>query len=202
MQVQFVLDYRSPYAYLANTQMRSLDAQIIYEPVDILSVMKQVNNQPSPMCPPKARYAGLDAMRWAKQYGVPFSPNRTLLDALRQGHLKNDLLSRAGIAGQQLGVFARLNDALFSAVWASSDNLARAEERSEFAARRALPSELWELAESAAVEETLVANNERAVARGVFGVPTFFVNDEMFFGNDRLSFVKARLDPATTKVLQ
>jgi 2-hydroxychromene-2-carboxylate isomerase len=202
MQVQFVLDYRSPYAYLANTQMRSLDAQIIYEPVDILSVMKKVNNQPSPMCPPKAKYAGLDAMRWAKQYGVPFSPNRALLDALRQADVKNDLFSRAAIAGQQLGVFEQLNDALFSAVWAGSDNLTSAKERSQFAARRALPPELWELAESAAVEEKFVANNERAVARGVFGVPTFFVNDEMFFGNDRLSFVKARLDQAGTKVFQ
>jgi DSBA-like thioredoxin domain len=88
MQVQFVLDYRSPYAYLANAQIASLGAQVSYEPVDILSVMKEVNNQPSPMCPPKAKYAGLDATRWAKHYGVPFSPNMALLAALRQGDLE------------------------------------------------------------------------------------------------------------------
>jgi 2-hydroxychromene-2-carboxylate isomerase len=123
MQVQFVLDYRSPYAYLANTQIASLGAQVSYEPVDILSVMKEVNNQPSPMCPPKAKYAGLDATRWAKHYGVPFSPNMALLAALRQGDLENDLLSRAGIAGQLLGVFQQTNDALFSAVWSGVDDL-------------------------------------------------------------------------------
>jgi 2-hydroxychromene-2-carboxylate isomerase len=52
MQIQFILDYRSPYAYLANTQIMSMGVQIKYEPVEIVSVMKRVNNQPSPMCPP------------------------------------------------------------------------------------------------------------------------------------------------------
>jgi 2-hydroxychromene-2-carboxylate isomerase len=61
---------------------------------------------------------------------------------------------------------------------------------------------LWEVAESSEVDEKLIANNERAVARGVFGVPTFFVDDEMFFGNDRLSFVRAKLEPSRTKVSQ
>jgi 2-hydroxychromene-2-carboxylate isomerase len=202
MQVQFVLDYRSPYAYLANTQMASLGVQIDYEPVDILSVMKKVNNQPTPMCPPKAKYAGLDAMRWATHYGVPFSPNRALLDALRQGRFKGDLLSRAAIAGRQLGVFERINDALFAAVWAGSDDLASVEGRSRFTASRALPADLWEVAESGEVDEKLAVNNERAIARGVFGVPTFFVDDEMFFGNDRLNFVRAKLESASTKVDQ
>jgi 2-hydroxychromene-2-carboxylate isomerase len=200
MMIQFVLDYRSPYAYLANTQISALGAQITHEPVDILWVMKKVNNQPSPMCPPKAKYAALDATRWAKLYGVPFAPNWALLEALRDGRCKSDLFSRAGIAGQQLGVFEQVNNALFSAVWAGSDDLASAKGRSQFAAIRALPDELWEMAESAEVEERLAANGERAVARGVFGVPTFFVNDEMFFGNDRLDFIKARLKPAYAKV--
>jgi 2-hydroxychromene-2-carboxylate isomerase len=202
MQVQFVLDYRSPFAYLANTQIASMGAQIIYEPIDILSVMKTVNNQPSPMCPPKAKYARLDATRWAKHYGVPFSPNGALFDALRQGDVRSDLFSRAGIAGQQLGIFEKVNNALFGAVWAGSDDLVSAEGRSQFVAHHALPPDLWEVAESAAVENKLTANNERAVARGVFGVPTFFVNDEMFFGNDRLSFVRASLKPARTKATQ
>jgi 2-hydroxychromene-2-carboxylate isomerase len=194
MLVDFVLDYRSPYAYLANTQLRTLGAQINYQPTDIVWVMKKVNNQPTPMCPPKAKYAGLDAFRWAKHYGVPYSPNRTLLNGLFQGHLRGDLLSRAAIASQQLGAFEQINDALFSLVWAGSDDLTSEKGRAQFAASRSLPKELWEVAESAEVEERLTANNECAAARGVFGVPTFFVNDEMFFGNDRLSFVKDRLD--------
>jgi 2-hydroxychromene-2-carboxylate isomerase len=143
------------------------------------------------------KYAGLDAARWAKLYGVPFSPNWALLEAVGQGRCKSDLLSRAAIASQRLGVFEQTNDALFSAVWAGSDDLASADGRSRFAASRALPEELWEMAESAEVEKKLAGNGELAVERGVFGVPTFFVDDEMFFGNDRLDFVKARLKPPT-----
>ncbi|MEZ0222645.1 MAG: 2-hydroxychromene-2-carboxylate isomerase [Tardiphaga sp.] len=194
MQVQFILDYRSPYAYLANTQITSLCAQIKYELVDIVSVMARVNNQPSPMCPPKAKYADLDAMRWAKQYGVPYSPNWPLLEAFQKGQLEGNLLLAAGIAAQRLSVFQQVNDALFDAVWASEAELTTADGRSHFLASRTLPSELWDIAESKEIQEELAANGERAVMQGVFGVPTFFLDGEMFFGNDRLSFVKAKID--------
>ena len=202
MQVQFILDYRSPYAYLANTQIMSMGVQIEYKPVEIVSVMKRVNNQPSPMCPPKAKYAGLDAARWAKRYGVPYSPNRPLLEALRTGQLKSDLLSRAGIAAQKLGAFHQVNDALFGVVWGCSAALTSAVDRLNFLTSRALPLELWDIAESAEIQELLAANGEQAIAQGVFGVPTFFVDGEMFFGNDRLDFVKAKLDVARAKINQ
>ena len=202
MQVQFILDYRSPYAYLANTQIMSMGVQIEYKPVEIVSVMKRVNNQPSPMCPPKAKYAGLDAARWAKRYGVPYSPNRPLLEALRTGQPKSDLLSRAGIAAQKLGAFHQVNDALFGAVWGCSAALTSAVDRLNFLTSRALPLELWDIAESAEIQELLAANGEQAIAQGVFGVPTFFVDGEMFFGNDRLDFVKAKLDVARAKINQ
>jgi 2-hydroxychromene-2-carboxylate isomerase len=201
MQIQFVLDYRSPYAYLANTQAPALGAQITYEPVDIVGVMKAVNNQPSPTCPPKSRYAALDAARWAKLYGVPFFPNRTLLAALSDGSCASDLLSRAAIASQLLGVFEPTNDALFEAVWAGSDDLVSAAGRSQFAVSHELPGELWEMTETTEVKAKLAANGERAVTRGVFGVPTFFVDDEMFFGNDRLGFIGDRLKEASPRTL-
>ena len=116
------------------------------------------------MCPPKAKYAGLDAARWAKRYGVPYSPNRPLLEALRTGQLKSDLLSRAGIAAQKLGAFQRVNDALFGAVWASSAELTSARDRLNFLTNRALPLELWDIAESAETQELLAANGERAIS--------------------------------------
>src|SRR5882757_6702864 len=114
MQVEFLLDYRSPYAYLANTQMKALTS-VVYTPIDILAVMNKVNNQPSPLCPPKARYAGLDAGRWAKHYGVAFSPNGALLQAMGTRQFDGALLARAALAAQELGVFGHLNDVLFEA---------------------------------------------------------------------------------------
>jgi 2-hydroxychromene-2-carboxylate isomerase len=85
MTVDFIDDYRSPYSYLTDTRLKKLGADIAYKPIDIISVMKAVNNQPSPMCPPKARCAGADAGRWAKHYRIPFFPNAGLLQATGAG---------------------------------------------------------------------------------------------------------------------
>ena len=117
MTVQYVFDYRSPYAYLANTQLKALPAEIDYMPVDIVAVMDIVGNQPSPKCPPKARYSGMDAGRWAALYGVPLVPNKSAMQAAATGKIEQDLFSRAAIAAQKLGVFDSLHDALFTAYW-------------------------------------------------------------------------------------
>jgi len=53
----------SSYFYLANGQLKTLGVRIIYKPVEIIVVMKVVHNQPSPLYPPKVRYAGIDAER-------------------------------------------------------------------------------------------------------------------------------------------
>ncbi len=193
MDIEFVYDYRSPYAYLANTQLGTLGAGIVYEPVNILAVMKAVNNQPSPLCPPKARYAGIDAARWAKHYGVAFSPNRALLQAMAASQFDGTLLSRAALAAQQLGVFANAHKALFEAVWASDADLVSVDGRKAFFTGRGVAAhEVWRLALDASIAELLANADRKAVERGVFGVPTFVVGGELFFGNDRLNFVKAR----------
>jgi 2-hydroxychromene-2-carboxylate isomerase len=54
MTVDFIYDYHSPYSYLTDTRLKKLGADIACKPIDIISVMKAVNNQPSPMCPPAA----------------------------------------------------------------------------------------------------------------------------------------------------
>jgi 2-hydroxychromene-2-carboxylate isomerase len=196
VQAEFVLDYRSPYCYLANTQMKRLGAQIVYTPVDIVSVMKKVNNQPSSMCPPKAKYAGIDAARWARHYDVPFSPNGGVLEALKQGQLDKTLFSRVGVAAKEMGIFEQVNDALLEAVWAGADDLTTDKGRSSFLASRSIRSDLWEIAGSPEIAHQLAANDQNAAERGVFGIPTFFVDGEMFFGNDRLHFVRAHLEAA------
>jgi 2-hydroxychromene-2-carboxylate isomerase len=190
VQIEFVLDYRSPYCYLANTQVKGLGAQISYMPVDIVSVMNKVNNQPSTMCPPKARYAGVDAVRWARHYGVPFSPNDGVLEALKKGRVDKTLFSRAGVAAKELGIFEQVSDALLKTICAGTDDLTTSKGRSSFLVSRSIQSDLWEIAASPEIARQLAANDQNAAERGAFGVPTFFVGEEMFFGNDRLPFVK------------
>lgn len=202
MEVTFVFDHRSIYAYLANSQMSALGAEIRYRPVDIRAVMRAVNNQPSPLCPPKTRYARVDALRWAKLYGIPLAPNEALLSALRQNDSMGDLLSRAALAAARLGIFAKVNDALFAAVWAGSEDLSTEEGRSLFCEKYGIPVTLWDDAHSDAVGAELESNTAWAIAHGVFGAPTFFVGEEMFFGNDRLDFVRERLEAARKETVQ
>src|ERR1700719_2064094 len=78
MRLEYVFDYPSPYAYLASTRLKTLGIDAEHTPIDILTVMKAVNNQPTPACPPKARYTAMDAARWAALYGVPLEINWAL----------------------------------------------------------------------------------------------------------------------------
>lgn len=194
MRIEFLSDYRSPYSYLANGKLKTMEASIDHKPLDIVAVMKLVNNQPSPVCPPKARYAAMDAQRWAELYGVEFSPNRALLQAVTRGAFDGALLSRAALVAQRLGIFDEVNDALFEAMWAGDDDLASEEGRETFLrARKIATDDLWRLASEPEIVKLQSEQVQEAAGRGVFGAPTIFVDDEMFFGNDRLPFVEARL---------
>jgi 2-hydroxychromene-2-carboxylate isomerase len=194
MHVEFILDYRSPYSYLANTQMKNIGAAVVYRPVDIADVMKQVNNRPTPECPAKSRYAAIDAARWAKRYGVAFSPNRALLGAMSEGRFRGTLLTQAALAAQEIGVFDSVSDALFKAMWAGTDDLVTEEGRAAFLAERRIEvCDLWQRAADGMIRDLMAEQSQCAAERGVFGAPTFFVGDEMFFGNDRLEFVRLRL---------
>jgi 2-hydroxychromene-2-carboxylate isomerase len=195
MRIEFMSDYRSPYSYLANARLKKMGISVDHKPLDIVAVMRLVNNRPSPECPAKSRYAGMDAQRCAKLYDVEFSPNWVVLKAMGAGAFDGTTLSRAALVAQQLGIFDQVNDALFEAIWAGDDDLASEEGRSNFLQSRNIAADdLWSLASQPEIVELQVEQAKEAADRGVFGVPTIFVEEEMFFGNDRLSFVEARLN--------
>jgi 2-hydroxychromene-2-carboxylate isomerase len=115
---------------------------------------------------------------------------------LKQGQLDKTLFSRFGVAAKEMGIFEQVNDALLEAVWAGADDLTTDKGRSSFLASRSIRSDLWEIAASPEIAHQLAANDQNAAERGVFGIPTFFVDGEMFFGNDRLHFVRTHLEAA------
>jgi 2-hydroxychromene-2-carboxylate isomerase len=118
-----------------------------------------------------------------------------VLKAMGAGSFDGTTLSRAALAAKQLGIFDKVNDALFEAMWAGDDDLASEEGRSNFLSNRNIAADdLWSLASKPEIVELQVEQAKAAADRGVFGVPTIFVEDEMFFGNDRLSFVEARVN--------
>jgi 2-hydroxychromene-2-carboxylate isomerase len=192
--IEFYFDYLSPYTYLANVRLPSLKANIAYKPVFIMDVMQLVNNQPSPKCPPKARYASVDAERWARRSGVPLVRNTSLWKALKSGDLDARRFIRGALAAQETGNFERYHAAIFNAVWCTPRDLVSEEGRNAVLQDSGLVSEtIWNLADSPEMHLRLEQCVSEAAGKGVFGTPTFIVNDEMFFGNDRLDFVAERI---------
>ena len=143
---------------------------------------------------PKARYAAIDAARWAQRYGIPFEINQAFLAALRTRAFDYQILTRGALVADELGAFARYNEPMFAAIWGKPQDVVTEDGREAFLQRLGIDApHFWRRAQSAAVRVELERRNEIAAQRGVFGVPTFFIANEIFFGNDRLNFVRERV---------
>ncbi len=191
--IEFYFDFPSPYAYLAHTQLPSIavdhNAEVLYHPFRILELMKLVGNRPTTIeCKSKGKYAGIDLQRWTKRYGVEFAgnPHSRSFDFAELG--------RGAIVAIADGRGADYVTAVFSGIWAKQADLSQRSILIDILSKAGFDAP--RLLERACTEETigkLEAETEAAAARGVFGAPTIFVGDQMYFGNDRLDFVAEAL---------
>jgi 2-hydroxychromene-2-carboxylate isomerase len=191
--IEFFFDFGSPTTYLAHTQLpqlaRAAGAELVYRPMLLGGVFKATGNASPVAVPAKGRWMGADMARFAKRYGVPFAFNP---------HFPiNTLTLMRGAAGLQLrqpDKFGGYVNAVFDAMWVHPRNLGDAAEvAAVVAAAGVAPEAFMALVADAEVKAALVASTEEAVARGVFGAPTCFVGQDMFFGQDRLDFVREAL---------
>jgi 2-hydroxychromene-2-carboxylate isomerase len=185
-QVEFFFDFRSPYSYLAHSQVGDLDLAV--RPMDVLEVMKEVGNTPTTItCAAKGRYAGADLRRWTALYGVKFErhPDMRALDGRR-------LLRAVLAAGDQA---REAVTALFPAVWGEPEPLATAEDIAAVLAKAGVRIDAATL-DDPTLDARLSEASHAAAERGVFGAPTFIEGGEMFFGNDRLDFLRRHLEQA------
>ena len=191
--VEFFFDFGSPTAYLAFTQLpvivRQTGAALVWRPMLLGGVFKATGNASPVTVPAKGRWMGGDITRWARRYGVPFAfnphfPINTL--TLMRG--------AAGLLQRQPAHFERYCTAVFNALWQNSLNLGDPGVLAAVLAEAGLDTAAFmALVADPEVKAALVATTEEAVARGVFGAPTFFVGEQMFFGQDRLDFVREAL---------
>lgn len=190
-RLEYYFDYVSPFAYLADTQLPALaqrtGAEIVHRPFFLGGVMQAAKNSPPIAVPNKGRYMFVEIQRWAKRYGVPANPNP---------HFPVNTLQAMRVAVAALGEprFADLHRALFRGVWVEGKNLAdEAVLEATVTAAGLDAAALLARAKQQDVKDALRRNTEEAVERGAFGAPTFFVGEEMFWGNDRLDFVAEAL---------
>lgn len=194
--IEFWFDFGSPTTYLAHTQLprlaREAGAELVYRPMLLGGVFKASGNVSPVTVAAKGRWMLQDLQRWARHWGVPFAFNP---------HFPiNTLTPMRGAIGLQMrqpDQFARYIDAVFQAMWVQPRNLGDpAELAAVLGAAGFDPEAFMALVGDPEVKAALVAATEQAVARGAFGAPTIFVGDTMFFGQDRLDFVRAELQSA------
>jgi 2-hydroxychromene-2-carboxylate isomerase len=190
--VEFYFDFGSPYSYLAYKALPMIaaarGAQIVWRPMLLGGVFKATGNHSPAEIPAKSKWMHRDMERWAARYGAAFT---------RNPHFPiNTLTLMRGATGMQMRgpEFHKYVEVIFQAMWAEPRNLGDPQELAAVLRRAGFdPDAVLSLVNDPAVKERLKKDTEEAVARGVFGAPTFFVGEEMFWGQDRLDFVDEAL---------
>jgi 2-hydroxychromene-2-carboxylate isomerase len=192
-RVEYFFDFGSPTSYLAWTQLPKIaaasGAEIVWRPMLLGGVFKATGNASPVSVPAKGRWMNEDIRRWAARYGVPFRHNP---------HFPiNTLGLMRGAVGLQLRRsqdFGRYLEVVHRALWEGEKNLGDPAVLASVLADAGFDADAFAaLVAEPEVKARLLATTEEAVARGVFGAPTFFVGDAMFFGQDRLDFVREAL---------
>lgn len=194
--LELIFDFGSPNAYLSMKALPDLldrtGAELVITPCLLGGIFKATGNK-APMiqyadAPAKLAYEHLEMRRFIERHGLtrfrlnPHFPVNTLT------------IMRGAIVAEDEGHLDEYVDAVNRAMWEEGLKMDDADVISTFLSANGFDGPaLLARAQEAEIKARLAANTEDAVARGVFGIPTFFVGDEMFFGKDRLHQVEEAL---------
>ncbi len=190
--VEFYFDVGSPTTYLAHYRLLQLKDQygclIAYNPILLGGLFKATGNTSPAMVPAKGRYMDIDMPRYAKMYGLPLAMNPYFpINTLN--------LMRGAVALLKTEHFQTYINAVFDAMWVNGKNMDDVETVVNVLTEAGLnASSILESTQSPEIKAALISNTEKAVERGLFGAPTMFVDNQMFFGQDRLHFIESALN--------
>lgn len=197
LSIEFHFDFGSPNADLSHLVIPGIEertgVRVEYVPVLLGGVFRATNNA-SPAATlrgikNKGEYQVLETKRFLLRHGItdftpnPFFPVNTLQ------------IMRGAIAAQDLGCFERYVGEVYRHMWAEPKKMDDPDVIRAAFDESGLPADaLLSGMQDAGVKARLIANTETSVARGVFGSPSFFVGDELFFGKDRLREFEEEID--------
>jgi 2-hydroxychromene-2-carboxylate isomerase len=176
--VELLFDYASPYAYLANERLGSVlpGVRVTHVPVYLRGF--EAFSKGVPFTAPRLAYILKDLHRCAQEYGLPFR--------VPASFPVNGLYSlRGAIAARRAGMFDVYHHAMFRAVWAEGRETSTRDSVAQIMRSLGL-GDLVAGLDDASIKHELRTTTEAAARRGVFGVPTFVVGDELFWGHDRM----------------
>ena len=186
--IDFYFDYGSPATYLAWTQIYKIveeaDANLNMIPMLLGGVFKETGNASPATVPAKSKWMGADLRMYAKNYNVEFNSNSFFpINTLN--------LMRGAIAAQKLDIFEKYSDTIFKGIWVKDLNLGDLEVLKDYLEKSGIPAdEVFKLCQDQEIKNELITNTQEAVSNGIFGAPSFIIDGILFFGQDRLHFVK------------
>ncbi len=190
-QLEFLYDIVSVPSYLAWTQLpaviKETGARLVMTPVFCGGIFQATGN-PGPLAvPAKQKWYAEDLALWARHLGVPLNPSP-------HWPIRILPIMRGVLVAEERGELDAYLRTMFEANFIHARNLNEADEVQNTLVEAGLDADTY-FAEIQRddIKDQLRKNTDEAVSRGAFGVPTFFVGDQMFFGQDRLHFVKQAL---------
>jgi len=197
-KIDFYFCLNSPWVYLGQKRLEGIaeagGADIRYFPVDLREMMLRLigHDDPPERSELHRAYGKLEMRRWSERYGLPLSEKPAFYPVSQK---------RAAclvVAADRLGADpGPLVFALPRACWVEDRDINDWKTLSTIAEECGLPGDVMvNAAQDQAVLEEFEDNTNRALDRGVFGIPSYVVDGEIFWGQDRLEFLEHRLQAA------
>ena len=184
--VTFCFDFGSPYSYLAYNYLspiKEAGAQIDLKPVLLGGIFKATGNQPPATVQKKGEYMFKDIQRWANKLDISFKMN-PYFPILTVPHM------RGAILAQKKDILEDYMQSMFDSMWLKGLNLNDQEILTQVASESGIdPNDFAEGISSNEIKDELRANTQFAIDKGAFGVPTYFLENEMFWGIDSIKFL-------------
>ena len=193
-QVEFYFDLGSPYSFVGFYKIQQIaekyQAEIVWKPMLLGGVFKATGNNSPMAVPAKAQYSMIDLGRWSKLWNIPVQMNPHFpINTL------NLMRLITAVQLYQPENLQKVLTALFDAMFGQPKNL---NDMNELVAVAQSVNLSIETVQAWLVDDQVKAQlkqvTEEAIARGVFGAPTWFVGEQMYWGIDHLHFVEQELE--------
>jgi 2-hydroxychromene-2-carboxylate isomerase len=202
VEVLFYYSIGSRYSYLAASQLDDLVAEtgchIDWLPLNSMRLLSERGGGPFRGDPVSGQYdwsyRTRDAERWAELYGIPFVETRGRVE------IDAESLALAATAAKRIGQIEAVSQKLFAAVFDGQSSLVDRNECVRRAEECGLAADSFRAElEQPATRKQLEHTMKAAHRAGVFGVPTFVIGGELFWGNDRLVLLKRHIERAARR---
>ncbi len=191
-KVEFYYDFSSPYTYIASTRIEKIcedsGAELEWKPFLLGGVFNEIGSKPAIEIDNKIKYLKEDFERVARYFEADFNfPNLFPLNSVRS--------MRGAFAAAEQKKLVEYSHQMFREYWVDGVDLSKPELLGEAVSKVGIDPE-WFLNRigEQEIKDKLREETNTAIERGVFGAPTMFVDDKMFWGNDRLSFLERYLN--------